>query len=680
MLNGISQQPSSLRHPSQCDALVNGYPSLASGLLKRAPSQHLAKVSSTAWTDAATHVINWSSTLQFLVVIIDNDLKVFDFDGTEKTVNFPDGKTYLNVTDPVTDFSAVTVGDTVYIANKTITVATDGTTAGGTSKGKVQDFASLPTSGMVDGDVWQIVGDDSLYSTGYFMKWNNTDTVWEESAEVGAEDTLDPNTMPMKLTYNSGTGQFTLAEETWAVRGAGNADSLPNPSFLGLEITDLFFYRNRFGVCAGETVTLSRSGPDFADFFYQTASTELDTDPINLRAANVNVSTLNHAVPYNRQLMTFADRTQFTLGTAVGQILKGTTAALDVATNYSANAVAKPVTAAASLFFPSEDSLFANIREYIVSSDSDVPDLAEEVTAHVHQFIPAGVYKMVNVEEEDALFCLTSGNQQRLYLYKYYWVNEQKAQSSWSYWQFDANETILNIDVIDSSLYLLVKRSDGVYLERIDLTDDPSLSDLGFTCLLDSRDELTGVYNAGTGITTWTLPYLHADVAAIEIVKGGQWSGEEGSTIAGTLTGTVSVEATGDYSAYPCYLGVPYTFQYRFSEQFLRKDEENAAGTAILQGNLIMRSMWVRFYDTGYLRAEVTPRDGGTTYEYVYNGMTLGAGLVIGSPRLDKGTLRLALLANSKDITIDLLNDKHVQCALVSAEWHATFNSKTGGV
>jgi len=681
LLNGISQQPSSLRHPSQCAALVNGYPSLASGLLKRAPTQHLAKLSTTAWTDAATHVINWSGTLQFLVVMIDNDLKVYDFDGTEKTVSFPDGKTYLNVTDPVTDFTAVTVGDTVYIANKTITVATDGTTAGGTSQGQVQDFASLPTTGLTDGDVYEIVGDDSLFSTGYFMKWDGTNLVWNECAEVGIEDTLDPSTMPLELTYNSGTGQFTCQEATWAVRGAGNADSLPNPSFLGLEISDLFFYRNRLGVCAGETVTLSRSGPDFADFFYQTASTELDTDPINLRAANVNVSTLNHAVPYNRQLMTFADRSQFTLGTAVGQILKGTTAALDVATNYTANAVAKPVTAAASLFFSSEDSLFANIREYIVSSDSDVPDLAEEVTAHVHQFIPAGVYKMVNVEEEDALLILTSGNQQRLYLYKYYWVNEQKAQSSWSYWQFDANETILNIDVIDSSVYLLVKRSDGSYLERIDLTDDPSLSDLGFTCLLDSRVELTGSYSSGTGITTWTLPYKHADVDDVQIVKGGSWTGEEGSTIAvSALTGTVSVEATGDYSAYPCYLGVPYTFQYRMSEQFLRKDEENQSGSAILQGHLIMRSMWVRFYDTGYLRAEVTPRDGGTTYEYIYNGMTLGAGLVIGQPRLDKGTLRVPLLANSKDVTVDLLNDKHVQCALVSAEWHATFNSKAGGV
>jgi len=611
LLNGISQQPSSLRHPSQCALMANGYPSLATGLNKRAPSQHLDKITSSTWSGVHTHVINWSSSLQFLVVVLDTDLKVFDFDGTEKTVNFPDGKTYLDCTDPTTDFATVTVGDTVYIANKETTVAFDSTVAGGTSQGKVQDFGSLPTSGLTNGDVYQIVGDDSLYSTGYYMKWNSTDLIWEECPEVGVNTTLDPATMPLALTYNSGTGQFTCQEVTWATRVAGDATSLPDPSFIGLTISDLFFYRNRFGVLAGENMVLSRSGPDFEDFFYQTASTKLDTDPINLRAANVNVSTLNHAVAYNRQLMAFADRTQFSLSTAIGQILKGETAALDVATNYSANAVAKPLTAAASLFFPSEDSLFANIREYITSSDTEITNVAEEITAHTPQFIPTGVFKMVVAEEEDAMFVLTTGNQQRLYLYKYYWVNDEKVQNSWSYWEFDANETILNVDVIDSSLYLLVLRSDGVYLERIDLTDDPTLTALGFTCMLDSRVKLTGVYSAGT--TTWTLPYKHADVADLVIVKGEDWTSEEGSTIAvSALTGTHAVEATGDYSTHDVYIGVPYTFRYRLSEQFLRKDEQNAADSPILQGHLILRSMWLRYYDTGYLRAEVTPREGQT--------------------------------------------------------------------
>ncbi len=69
MLNGISQQPASLRHPSQCAALVNGFPSLATGLEKRAPTQHLAKITSASWGDAYSHVINWNANSQWLIVI-----------------------------------------------------------------------------------------------------------------------------------------------------------------------------------------------------------------------------------------------------------------------------------------------------------------------------------------------------------------------------------------------------------------------------------------------------------------------------------------------------------------------------------------------------------------------------------------------------------------------------------
>ena len=680
LLNGVSQQPSSLRHPSQCALQVNGYASLAEGLKKRHPSQHLAKISASAYTDCHTHVINWSATEQWLIVLVDNDLYAFDFDGNSVTVNFPDGKTYLNVTDPVTDFAVTAIGDTIYIANKTIDVAQTVATAPGTLQGEVQDFASLPTSGLANGDVHEIVGNDTLHAAGYYMMWDSTKLVWNECAKPGIFTTLDPATMPMELTYNSGTSQFTLAEAAWDARGTGDATSLPDPDFIGRPIRDIFFYRNRLGMLSGEYISLSRSGPNYTDFFYQTASTELATDPINLRAANVRVSTLNSAVPFNKQLVTFSDKTQFVLSTAIGQVLRGSTAALDISTSYSANAIAKPYAVGNSMYFASEDSLFANVREYSASSVNELSNVAEEVTAHIPQFIPAGVYKTVIAEDEDAMLVLTTGNQSRLYLYKYFWLNEEKVQSAWSYWDFDSSDTILNIDVIDASVYLLIERSDGVHLERIDLTDDPSLTDLGFTCLLDKRVELTGSYSAGTGLTTWTLPY-DASALTLNIVKNGDWSGAEGSTVAvNTQPTATTVTAVGDYSANDVYIGVPYTFQYRFSEQFLRKSEENDSGTPVLQGNLQLLNFHLKYYDTGYLRAEVLPRPNATAYEYIYNGMTLGdSALVIGEPRLGEGTFSFPVVANSKNVTIDIYNDKHVPCALVSAEWNGNFTSKSGG-
>ena len=78
MFNGVSQQPANLRLPSQCAEQINGYASVASGLSKRAPAQHLAKLQSAAVGDAFVHIINRSTTERYAVIITDESMKVYD--------------------------------------------------------------------------------------------------------------------------------------------------------------------------------------------------------------------------------------------------------------------------------------------------------------------------------------------------------------------------------------------------------------------------------------------------------------------------------------------------------------------------------------------------------------------------------------------------------------------------
>jgi hypothetical protein len=684
LLNGVSQQPPSVRRASQGQLQINGLSSLVDGLVKRPPSQHLAKLSGTPVGSAYIHTINWSSSERFVIVLVDNDLYAYDFDGNSKTVNFPAGKTYLDVADALNDFAAVTVGDTTYITNKTTITTTTGATAGGTLLGEVQTFAALPGT-PAGGDTYKITGDDTLFVTGYYVQWDATNAVWKEVARPGVSTTLDATTMPHKLTYNSGTGQFTFDVETWDVRAAGDLTSRPEPSFLARTIRDVFFHRNRLGMLAGEYCVLSRSGPSLENFWSQTATALLDSDPIDVRAANIRASTMYHAVPTSRQLMMFGEKTQFIMSTDVGQLLTPSTAAIDVATTYASNAIAKPVTAGSALYFPADGALFSSLREYYLSSDSQsTSNVAEDVTAHVPQYVPAGTFKLAVAEDEDVLFLLTTGDQTRIYVYKYFWLNEEKVQSAWSYWQFDANDTILSIDVIDSSLYSVIERADGIHLHRIDLTGDPSLADLGFVCHLDKRVLLTGVYNSGTDETTWTMPYTvtGSPDLDIRIVKGGGFvsPGEYGALIPGAGIATATtVSAPGDHSAHPCYIGIPYTFTYRFSEQFVRDGAATDDNAPAVDGRLHLLTMAIRYSQTGYFRAEVTPRPGASLYSYSFNGMVLGEpDLVIGTPQVTTGDFRFPLLADSKRVTIDLINDTHMPCRIVNAEWVGNFTYRAG--
>lgn len=117
-VNGVSQQPATLRLTSQGSAQENGLSTVSSGLRKRPPTEHLAKVSNTPLSDAFVHMIDRDGTEQYQVVITNGDLKVYDLAGNNYTVNFFD-TAYLRTPLTAGDaFAVTTVADYSFIVNK----------------------------------------------------------------------------------------------------------------------------------------------------------------------------------------------------------------------------------------------------------------------------------------------------------------------------------------------------------------------------------------------------------------------------------------------------------------------------------------------------------------------------------------------------------------------------------
>lgn len=118
-VNGVSQQPFTLRLTSQGELQENGLSTVSSGLWKRPPTEHLAKVSATPLTDAYLHLMDRDGSEQYQVIITNGDLKVYDLMGNQKTVNFTN-KAYLNTALSCVDtFALTTVADYSFIVNKT---------------------------------------------------------------------------------------------------------------------------------------------------------------------------------------------------------------------------------------------------------------------------------------------------------------------------------------------------------------------------------------------------------------------------------------------------------------------------------------------------------------------------------------------------------------------------------
>ena len=93
-------------------------PSVTEGLAKRPPTKSVAKIINGQVTDAYIYTINRDTTERYQVIVTNGDLKVFDLAGVEKTVLFPNGKSYLTATTPSDTFRSVTVADHTFIVNK----------------------------------------------------------------------------------------------------------------------------------------------------------------------------------------------------------------------------------------------------------------------------------------------------------------------------------------------------------------------------------------------------------------------------------------------------------------------------------------------------------------------------------------------------------------------------------
>lgn len=751
LFNGVSQQPPSLRLPTQAELQENLYSAIATGTRKRPPTVHIAKLSAVTDAAAFVHFINRDANERYEVRIRNGAIEVWDLTtGTAQAVSTPDGVGYLASTSPLDDFVAVTVADYTFIVNRSIatamlpdrsgrpitpvvlstlthvTTTATGTTATAHSlavgdwvkiSGAAQTayngwfiVASVPTTttftylmasdplanatgslsytavkGAVDatkqtfsalsagtgsGLITQITGDNSNNFGRYYVKDVGPGNVYNECIAPGILYKIDPATMPMQLV-RTGVGQFTLTKVSWDDRTVGDDLSNPVPSFIGNKIVDVFFHRNRLGFLSKESLILARSG-SHTNFFAQSVTAVLDSDPIDKAATYTKVAYLRSAISIDNTLMIYSDQAQFQLSGGLDGLLTPKNAKLDPVTEYESKASVRPVAAGQDVYFAVPRGGYTAIREYFVQQGSVTHDAAD-ITAHVPSYIKGSVYQIASTTTEEILAVLANGEPNVIDIYKYYWTEDgRKLQSSWSKFVFDPADIVMGGVFIGTRLYVSFDRADGHYLEYIDF--QPFLTDgtLPFLVHLDRKVTLTGTYDAINGWTTWTLPY--PDAAVFQVALGDAWGANSGNLLPTVVRpSSTTIRATGDYSAHPVLVGRQYTARYRFSRFYVKDDK----GQSVTSATLKVMTISVSFDKTGYFRIEVTPLNR-PTYKYAYTGRKLNTGTaILGVPPIGTGQFRAPVDADSGEVTIDIVNDTFLPCNLLSAEWEADVTMRT---
>lgn len=526
-------------------------------------------------------------------------------------------------------------------------------------------FTDLPPR-IFNGTKMCIAGDGTIGEDDYYLKHDQTEGRWNECAGWDQLNRFIRFSMPHVLVSNA-DGTFTFTNVTWDERTVGDSNSTPAPGFTGNYVDDIFFYRNRLGLVADDAVVLSKTG-EYYNFFRDTVTQVLDTDVIDTRVSHTKVSNLKFAVPYAEDLLLFSEGTQFTL--SAEDYLSPKTLQLDQTTEFENSPYCRPIGVGPNLYFTVARGDYTGIKEFYVDMENQNRDAAD-VTAHVPRYVPGGVFEMVGSSTDDIIFCLSNETGQRntIYVYKFYWAGEQKLQSSWSKWELASSDTILSIFMISSTMYLAIKRSDGLYLEKIELQSNLTDGDLEFLVHLDRRVELTGSYSSETGLTTWTLPYPDNNID--RVILGSDFTGQVGNRITTIERPTsTTITAAGDYTDGECYCGKTYDATYQLSTQYLRTGQGKEE--AISEGTLILQLMHLIFHLSGYFKIEITT-GAGETYDYEHV-MKLGTGeAVIGKAFIDSGVFDFPVMDFNDQVSIEFINDDYLPSTFESVEWEGNY-------
>jgi hypothetical protein len=586
------------------------------------------------------------------------------------------GGTALNAS-PISSYFTVTQYDSVLHikptdnnANFTITSSDGaGDTAMYTVRDEVNDFTKLPYYAPL-GTIIKVTGDQGETDSEYYVSFSGNG-VWSETIGPGTKTSLDASTMPHAIVRET-NGTFTYAPLTWTDRKSGDADTNPDPTFIGKTVNNISFYKNRMILLADENIIFSEAGA-YYNFFSISVAAQLDTDPIDLAASSNEVSILKHVIPYNEELLCFSDRAQFKIeATEAGYSPRGT--GITLSTRFQHDPKVEPVGAGNYIYFTQAKGASTAVQEYFVEPDTSNNDAAD-ITVGVPTLIPTNCHKLISNTIEDTILALVDDgldsnlapytassnvaptNANRLYVYKYFWNANEKVQSAWSYWDFTGVQIISAI-TYESNVYILANERQNCKLYKLDLRN---LEDdtLGINIYLDQRVKLSGTYDAGTGLTTFTMPYtVNTGLQCINATNGADITinSQSGTTV--TVKGNVA----------SAYLGFNFQTLYTLSTQYLREPGKQGGLTALTSGRLQVRTMSFDYVNTGFFQATVS-HNNRTDKTYSFNGYIIdNSTSIIGNPVITTGTFRIPVQAQNTQHSVTLKSSSYLPANIVGAE------------
>ena len=336
---------------------------------------------------------------------------------------------------------------------------------------QVDNLAQLPTQSF-HGHTVKIVNTQSADDT-YWVKFvaDNSSSgpgYWGETLDPSKSPGLDASTMPHELV-NTGTNAFTFRQITWKARLAGDDVTNAHPSFVGYKIQKGFFHSNRLGFLSEDKVSMSQSGQnDRFNFYFTSAQTVTDADPIDLSCSTIRPAALHAVIPTTQGLVLFSKNQQFLMAAADG-VLTPKTTTISAISNYEVDTDVSPVDIGTNINFISKTPSYTRIFGMATRGQDENPDVVD-IGRIVNEWVPDSVDTLI-ASPQNQFIAMSDQASNKIYFYRTYGEGKETLVQAWFNWQVMG--TVQTIAVDSDDMYAVTKQGTQFTLSKASLSQSP---------------------------------------------------------------------------------------------------------------------------------------------------------------------------------------------------------------
>ena len=503
---------------------------------------------------------------------------------------------------------------------------------------EVASVSGLPIKSVQDRLV-KIVNTDSDADT-YWAKFVAHDGVsgegyWEETRAPDVSPGLDNSTLPHELV-NTAVDTFIFQKISYEDRLVGDDETNPHPSFYDSKITAGFFHNNRLGFLSQDNVIMSQSG-DFYNFYFKSAQTTIESDPIDISCSSIRPTSLHAALPTAQGVILFSENQQFVLFADAG-VLTPSLATIRALSNYEVDRKIPPVDVGTNINFITKTPGYSRVFSMVTRGSQENPQILD-ISRVVKEWISPNVDHLIS-SPQNSMIAMSGQGLNEIFIFRYYNDGKENLMESWVSWLMPG--TVQFIETNSDDMYAVTKQGNQFVLSKAALSQSPEQAIIVHNqgekvnpCIDLYATASSVVYDSVNKLSKCYLPYN--DVAALTpiiVIKGNTSSGsfvESGFT----LTPERDSDGTGPYFIVPykdltsvasdVIVGFKYNFDVELPRTYFREDPRVADFTANLTiarmkfAVGLSGMMSFKLQQTGRLPYEVEFTGDGSTTTFTFN-------------------------------------------------------------